>query len=196
MTTLAQLNANRVTMTARLKSVKHFPEPNSTFISMGKYRFEIEDRQTGADWKFQLIAMKALKLADDECEFPKGVMLRLSGLPSKKNPGSLLHVKIIAVDGHDVESWAQLRNSPTVSPEVQKKARGRVKKARKDAEEAAMRDRAPPDGPPRFTTAKDAYARAMHIVHRQTKLKEPKLTKTEVWTLRDALNFLKEAAGV
>jgi hypothetical protein len=81
-----------------------------------------------------------------------------------------------------------------VAPEVLEKARKTVEASK--AEEEAMKRRAPPEPPPRFGSPLEAYETAMQRLRRQVRLKDPKLSKSDIWTIRDALNMLKEAAGL
>ena len=70
------------------------------------------------------------------------------------------------------------------------KAKARVAAAKKS--EADMLDRAPPQSDQAFANPKQAFDEAMRIVRRQAKLKNPKLSGSEIFKLRDALNFFAE----
>ncbi len=181
-------------ITATLKSVRK--------QSDGKYIFRVTPTGLGGgSYRFLLSKEKAMKIVNQDAAFPLGVELRLRGttkdgttkdygrVPPEKG---LKFVKILAVDGHDVQSWAEKNQSPTVAPDVLAKAQGAIN----EAEEEKMRRRAPPEPPPRFATPLEAFETAMQRLRRQVRLKEPKLSKTDIWTIRDALNMLKEAAGL
>jgi len=174
----------KIEITATLKTVsKWSPE---------KYLFKVEDRSNGGLYHFLLTKEKALKLANADSEFPLGTNLRLSGRISRKVQNTLNFVKVHAVDGHDVQAWAERSSSPTVDPKVVAKAQKRIN----EAEEEAMRRRAPPDPPPVFKSPEEAFEKAMYLLVRQVRLKDPKLTKSEIYVIRDALNMLKEHAGL
>jgi hypothetical protein len=176
----------KVDFTARLDTV--------TRTRDGKYRFTILGR-AGGRYRFLLTAEKALKVANQNSEFPTGVDLHITGREGcKAGYTTLTHVKIHSVDGHDIQSWAERSQSPTVAPDVLKKGRKTIEEA--EAQEEAMRRRAPPEPPPRFNSPLEAYEEGMQRLRRQTKLKDPKLSKSDIWTIRDALNMLKEAAGL
>jgi hypothetical protein len=160
----------------------------------GKFCFRVKTTGDGRSYTFRLIEKKALKVANQDSEFPKGVRLHIRGFKSMTDPTGLTFVKILSVDGHDIQAWAERRQSPTVAPDVLKKAQKNVEAAK--AEEEAMRRRAPPEPPPRFKSALEAYEEGMQRLRRQVRLKEPKLSKSDIWTIRDALNMLKEAAGL
>ena len=102
--------------------------------------------------------------------------------------------KILSVDGHMVQSWAERTGSATVPSNVLKNARVAIEASK--AEEAAMKRRAPPEPPPRFKSPLEAYEKAMNRLLRQVRLKDPKLSKQDIWIIRDALNLLKETAGL
>jgi hypothetical protein len=168
----------------------------------GRYCFKTLGR-AGGKYRFILTAEKALKVANQDSEFPSGVDLHITGRHNEASKvetdggralTTLTYVKIHSVDGHDIQSWAERRQSPTVAPDVLKRARKRVEASK--AEEEAMKRRAPPEPPPRFKSAKDAYEEGMQCLRRQVRLKDPKLSKSEIWLIRDALNMLKEAAGL
>ncbi len=188
-----------IQMAATLKSVRE--------QSNGKYVFRVVAVRTSAgspleheaaqEYRFLLSREKALKIANHATDWPKGVTLRLRGQTIVGQDGSirvrgLKYVKILSVDGYDVQSWAQRNQSPTVAPDVLKKAQ----RAIDETEEEVMRHRAPPDPAPLFKNAKEAYEKAMTIIRRQVRLKKPKLSKSEIWAVRDALNILKEKAGL
>lgn len=185
----------KIDITARLRSV--------STRSDGKFRFTIEDRSgTGRLYFFLLTKEKALKLANAKAEFPLGANLRLSGRISKNGSAgvragsggcNLKFVRVRAVDGHDVQAWAERNGSPEVGAFVLSEAQKKIGEVQ---EEALMRRRAPPDPPPAFKSPKEAYEKAMYLLRRQAKLKDPKLSKTEIWVIRDALNMLKEHAGL
>ena len=185
--------SQKVEITASLKSVHK--------RSDGKYLFRVVSRAgvAGSGYKpgatpyhFLLTKEKALKIANQDSEFPTGINLRLRVRVSPVNPDVLTFVKIIAVDGHDVQSWAEKNQSPTVAPDVLTKAQRSID----EAEEENMRRRAPPDPAPLFKTPKEAFERAMYLLRRQVRLKNPKLSKSDIWAIRDALNMLKEKAGL
>lgn len=142
------------------------------------------------DYNFLLTRDKALAIADANLVFPKGIELKVTGRVSKGSPKQLNHVKIISVDGIEVQSWSERVGSPQVSPDVLAKAKDRVAAAKKA--EADMRDRAPPQSDQAFANPKQAFDEAMRIVRRQRKLKNPKLSASEIFKLRDALNFFAE----
>ena len=176
---------NKIEMTASLKTVWKRKD--------GKFRFSVIDRTDTSQkvYHFLLTETKALKLANQNYAFPIGVNLRLSGRREAQSD-NLTFVKIISVDGYDVQSWAEKLQSPTVAPDVLTKAQ----KAIEEAEEENMRRRAPPEPPPPFKTPLEAYEKAMQRLRRQVRLKDPKLSKSDIWTIRDALNMLKETAGL
>jgi hypothetical protein len=177
-------------MTASLKGVQK--------LSDGKFRFTVIDRSdtTKTAYRFLLTKEKALKIANQDSEFPSGINLRLRGRwGGGVGNRDLTFVKILSVDGHDVQSWAERHKSPTVASDVLTNAQKAIKEAEK-AEEEAMRRRAPPDPPPTFKTPEEAYEKAMYLLRRQVRLKDPKLSKSDIWTIRDALNMLKEKAGL
>lgn len=179
-----QGKTQKVEITAKLERVQK--------ADGGKFKFTVTSRENNRLYRFLLTREKAILLADSSATFPKGVNLRLKGRISKNDRHQLNHVSIHAVDGHDVQSWAQSRKSPGVSPDVLKKA----EKAAQDAEDAAMRNRAAPDAfnkLPEFKSPQEAYDKAMYILRRQVKLADPKLSKAEVWAVRDAINMLKGA---
>ena len=155
----------------------------------GKFHLQVEriSDRTGIFYHFMLTREKALKLANANFEFPLGAKLNLSGRVSKNDLHSLNHVQITAVDGHDVQSWAELNGSPAVNPAVLVKAQERIL----EEGEEAMKFRAPPEPPPVFASSEEAYEKAMYVVRRQTRLKDPKLSQPEIWIVRDALNFFK-----
>ncbi len=182
--------ATKVDFTARLDSVTEMPG--------GKFCFTITGR-AGGRYRFLLSAEKALKVANQDSEFPTGVNLYVTGrrstsLVDRSAPTIINYAKIHSVDGHDIQAWAERSGSATVAPDVLKKAKKNVAAAK--AEEEAMRRRAPPETPPRFKSALAAYEEGMQRLRRQVRLKEPKLSKSDIWTIRDALNMLKEAAGL
>ncbi len=184
----------KIRISAILKSVRE--------QSNGKFSFRVSLPASarplyGPSYRFLLSREKALKIANQEGKWPLGVNLRLSGRTIAGQDAAvqvkgLTFVKILSVDGHDVQSWAERNQSPTVAPEVLKKAQKSIDKA----EEEAMRGRAPPDPDPPFKTPKEAYERAMYLLRRQVRLKDPKLSKSDIWAIRDALNMLKETAGL
>lgn len=141
-------------------------------------------------YQFYLSENKALKLANKDGQFPLGANLRLSGRISKRGPTTggaqpLNFAKIRSVDGHDVQSWAERHGSPTVAPDVLADA----EKAIQEADEA-MKLRSPDKAPPAYSSPEEAYETAMFILRRQVKSSNPKLSKADVWALRDALNLL------
>ena len=166
-------------------------------LSDGRFRFKISDglRVTPLhEYHFLLSKEKALKIANQDYEFPLGISLtvmgRLGGAGVLRS--TIQYARIVSVDGHDVQSWAERNQSPTVTPDVLKGA----KKTIDEAEEEAMRRRAPPEPAPLFKTPAEAYEKAMYLLRRQAKLKDPKLSKSDIWAIRDALNMLKESAGL
>lgn len=183
--------ATRIDFTGRLEGVTKMPD--------GKFCFKITGR-AGGEYRFLLTGEKALKVANQNSEFPTGVDLHITGLKTEKiptvvdgrAPTTITYAKILSVDGHDVQSWAERIQSPTVAPDVLEKA----KRSIDEAEEAAMKRRAPPEPPPTFKTPLEAYEKAMQRLRRQVRLKNPKLSKSDIWTIRDALNMLKETAGL
>jgi hypothetical protein len=178
-------NPRRVDFTAILRQVTRQPD--------GRFCFRVTS-QNGTSYNFLLAEKKALQVANQDLEFPKGVKLHLRGLRSSLDRGALVNIKILSVDGHDIQSWAERSGSATVAPDVLKKGRKTIEAAK--AEEEAMKRRAPPEPPPRFKSPLEAYEEGMQRLRRQTKLKEPKLSNSDIWTIRDALNMLKEAAGL
>jgi hypothetical protein len=185
--------ATKVDFTARLDSVTEMPD--------GKFCFSLTGRANGK-YRFLLTREKALKVANQDSEFPSGVDVHVTGRRSEKPttivggraPTTITYAKIHKVDGHDLQSWAERNQSPTVAPDVLKKSRKTIAAAK--AEEEAMKRRAPPEPPPRFDSPLAAYEEGMQRLRRQVRLKEPKLSKSDIWTIRDALNMLKEAAGL
>jgi hypothetical protein len=177
--------AGRVDCSVELVQVTRQPD--------GKFCFRVSN-QNGSPYTFCLSEKKALQIANQDLEFPKGVRLHIRGFRSNTDPTGLTFIKILSVDGHDVQSWAERSGSATVAADVLKKSQKNIEKAK--AEEEAMRRRAPPEPPPRFTSPLEAYEEGMQRLRRQAKLKEPKLSKSDIWTIRDALNMLKEAAGL
>lgn len=173
----------KVEISAHLRSVQK--------RSDGKFRFTVVDRadKTKTAIRFLLTEEKALKIANQDCEFPTGINLRLRGRVSPVNHDVLTFVKILSVDGHDVQSWAEKHQSPTVAPDVLAGAQ----RAIDEAEEENMRRRAPPDPAPLFKSPEEAYERAMYLLRRQVRLKNPKMSKSDIWAIRDALNMLKKA---
>ena len=168
--------------------------------SNGKYSFRVVQADAClTSYRFLLAREKALKIANQDGHWPIGVPLQLRG-KMIGGPDTAVHVrglkfvKILSVDGHDVQSWAEKHQSPTVAPDVLEKASETIEAA--EAEEEAMRHRAPPEPPPVFQNPLEAYEKAMQRLRRQIRLKDPKLSKSDIWTIRDALNLLKEAAGV
>jgi hypothetical protein len=137
-----------------------------------------------------------MKIANQDAKFPLGVNLRLKGRTNDKHTDAFVKglkwVKIISVDGHDVQSWAEKNQSPTVAPDVLEKAQRAVE----EVNDELMRRRAPPEPPPTFKSPLEAYEKAMQRLLRQVRLKDPKLSKSDIWTIRDALNMLKETAGL
>lgn len=170
----------RRAMSAILKIVNQKPD--------GKFHFQVENPldRTGIFYHFKLTREKALKLANANSEFPLGAKLNLSGGISKNDEHGLNHVRITAVDGRDLQSWAEWNGSPAVNPVVLSKVQEQA-----DSIEEAMKLRAPPEPPPVFASPQEAYEKAMAVVRRQARLKDPKLSQTEIWVVRDALNFLK-----
>jgi hypothetical protein len=148
----------------------------------------------GGDYHFSLTRDKALAIATANHEFPMGTTLKVSGRVSKRSPKQLNHVKIISVDGVELQSWSERVGSPQVAPDVLEKAKARVAAAKKA--EADMLDRAPPQSDQAFANPKQAFDEAMRIVRRQAKLKNPKLSGSEIFKLRDALNFFAEKLGL
>ncbi len=127
-----------ISITATLKSVWKRPDE--------KFRFSVLDlssNNTGALYVFLLSKEKALKLANANSEFPNGAALRLSGRISRSDKRCLNFVKIHAVDGHDMQAWAERSGSPGVDSDVLTEAQKKIS----EAEEEAMRNRAPPEPP-------------------------------------------------
>lgn len=178
-------NPRRVDFTAELDQVTKQPD--------GRFCFRVT-ADIGFSRTFILSEKKALQVANKDLEFPTGVKLHIRGLRSPVKPVGLTNIKILSVDGHDIQAWAERVRSSTVAPDVLQKARDRV--AASEAEEEDMRRRAPPDPPPAFKSPAEAYEKAMQRLRRQVRLKDPKLSKSDIWTIRDALNMLKEAAGL
>jgi hypothetical protein len=178
--------AGRVDCIVELERVTKQPD--------GKFCFRVKTTGDGRSYTFRLIEKKALKIANQDLEFPKGVRLHIRGFRSNTDPTGLTFIQILSVDGHDIQAWAERRQSPTVAPDVLKKGRKTIAAAK--AEEEAMKRRAPPEPPPRFNSPLEAYEEGMQRLRRQVRLKEPKLSKSDIWTIRDALNMLKEAAGL
>ena len=180
--------SNQIEITATLKSVRK--------QSDGKYGFRVSAPNSGGSFRFLLSKEKALKIANQDVAFPLGVNLCLRGRTNDKHPDAfvkgLKFVKILSVDGHDVQSWAEKNQSPTVAPDVLTKAQRSID----EAEEEAMKRRAPPEPPPTFKTPLEAYEKAMQRLRRQVRLKNPKMSLSDIWTIRDALNMLKETAGL
>jgi DNA-binding transcriptional regulator YiaG len=175
--------AQRIDFTAKLHQVTRQPD--------GKFSFRVEG-QAGGCYQFHLSKEKALKIANQDLQFPIGVRLHIRGLRSATDPtAGLTFVKILSVDGHDVQSWAEGHQSPTVAPDVLTKAQRSID----EAEEENMRRRAPPDPAPLFKSPEEAYERAMYLLRRQVRLKNPKMSKSDIWAIRDALNMLKENLG-
>ena len=178
----------QIEITAILKHVRE--------QSNGKFSFRVVMvNKPLTSYRFLLSREKALKLANQDAHFPLGVKLHLSGRTITGQDAAvhvkgLKFVKILSVDGHDVQSWAEKHQSPTVAPDVLTKS----KRVVDEAEEADMQRRAPPEPPPRFKSPSEAYEKAMQRLRRQVRLKDPKLSKSDIWTIRDALNMLKEAA--
>lgn len=159
----------------------------------GNYAFilrVIEADLSDTDYHFTLGREKALAIATANDEFPMGAVLKVNGRVSKRSPKQLNHIKIISVDGVEVRAWSERVGSPQVSPDVLAKSKARVAAAKKA--EADMRDRAPPQSDQAFSSPKQAFDEAMRIVRRQAKLKYPKLSESEIFKLRDALNFFAE----
>jgi hypothetical protein len=173
----------------------------------GKYEFSLTDFELIAIsenakgfplrrmYRFLLSVPKALVIANERKQFPKGVKLKIEGRVSPNDLNRLNFVKILAVDGVDPRAWAERNGSPTVSPDVQENAQDRIKEQQK-AEEEAMRSKAPPEPTSAFKTPQEAFERAMFLVRRQLKLKDPHLSKDDIFQMRDALNILAESAGL
>ena len=172
----------RIFLSGRLKSA----EPCAR---LSGFTFTIKATGTPEIFSFRLAPKKALQLCNAAHEFPVGVALRLSG---RRHGTVLTHVKIEVIDGYDVQAWAERQGSPTVDEKIAHDARKII--AANDEKE--MKLRAPPEPDPVFKTPMEAYEKGMFILRRQTKLKEPKLSKKEIWAVRDALNMLKKAAGL
>ncbi len=174
----------QITITAKLQRVTP-PRKYGT----DKYTFAIIERNNNKLYKFLLSTEKAQKLANGDMEFPIGANLRLIGRVSNSNKLMLNFVVVKAVDGHDLQAWAERNASPGVPSNVFSDAQRRIQQSKEDD----MRRRAPVDEIPAFKSPKAAYDAAMYILRRQVKIKDPKLTKPEVWALRDALNILADS---
>lgn len=201
----------KVKVTGKITRVKPEDEHGNKCLvasKVHKYRVFLDnvqvtffDKSQGAkaairsSYYFLLSPEKALVMANEDGEFPIGIDLTVVGRISHNDRKQLNFVQIVAVDGVDPRAWAERHRSPTVLPEVAEKAEDRVR-AQEKAEEDAMRSKAPPEPTPNFKTPREAFDRAMYLVRRQAKLKDPKLTRDDIWQMRDALNTLKEAAGL
>lgn len=182
----------KVKMTGTLKEV--------SVLDNGKYEFVLDECcvmnvERHGKYTFLLVRDKALVIANGDEEFPINRNVQVEGRLSSKSSNQLNHVRIFSIDGTDPRAWAEQVGSVTVPTLVQRSAKDRIRR-QQEAQEAVMADRAPPEPKPNFNTPKEAFDRAMFIVSRQVKLKNPKLTKTQVFQLRDALNMLKDAAGL
>ena len=197
---MAKKTTHKIRVTGNIKRVK--PEDD------GKFTFVLEGCTVDAHhrcggniaprdrYMFTTSAQKALVVANGDQEFPHGIPLTVEGQQSGNlGLSTLTYVKIAAVDGVDPRAWAERHGSTTVAPEVAESAQERVK-AQEKAEEALMREKAPPEPTPHFKTPREAFDRAMYLVRRQAKLKEPRLSRDDIFQMRDALNTLKEAAGL
>lgn len=170
---------------AKLKKVKRLR-------SSGRYRFLLEDGN-GTAFMFLLSENKALVVANGHEEFPTGISLEVEGRHAV--PGIINFAKLIAIDGMDPRSWAESVGSLTVAGNVQKAAELRVKE-QQEAQDEEMRARAPAEEAKKFSTPSEGFQHGMYIVRRQLRLKDPKLTRTDIFELRDALNIMAEAAGL
>ena len=165
-----------------------------------RYRFSLRECNIGPRAQtFLLSAEKALTIANGDEAFPLGVQVEVAARfeeeYSGKNLRKLTHVKILSVDGVETRAWSERVGSTQVDPAVITASSARVAKA-KAAEEAAMADRSPPEPAGVITDPSIAFENAMRIVRRQRKLKDPKLSQSEIWQLRDALNLLAEKLGI
>jgi hypothetical protein len=135
-----------------------------------------------------------MRIADDRDKFPLGETLKVRGRIPQTTMFRLNHVNIIAVGGIEVGAWEQRIKTAGVSAA----AKRRVAKAKQaeEAVDATMADRAPPKPVGAITDPKKALETAMAIVRRQMKLKNPKLSKQEIWRLRDVLNLFGEKLGI
>jgi hypothetical protein len=198
---MAKKTTHKVKVTGNIKRVKPEDDGKFTFVLEGctvdalcvQNGGNIARRTT---YMFTTSAEKALVVANGDREFPHGIPLTVEGQQSGNSAViTLTYAKIIAVDGVDPRAWAERHGSTTVAPEVAESAQERVK-AQEKAEEALMREKAPPEPTPHFKTPREAFDRAMYLVRRQAKLKEPRLSRDDIFQMRDALNTLKEAAGL
>lgn len=176
----------QITITAKLQRVTP-PRKYGT----DKYTFAIIERTNNKLYKFLLSTEKAQKLANGDMEFPLGANLRLTGRVSNSNKLMLNFVAVKAVDGHDLQAWAERNASPGVPANVLSDAQRRIQQSKEDD----LRRRAPVDELPAFNSPKEAYDAAMYILRRQVKAKNPKLTNPQIWAIRDALNVLADALG-
>ena len=167
----------------------------------GKYVFSLSDCNVGPTTQtFRLSGEKALSIANAEKDFPLGVKVEITARFKNnaffdEDTRTLIHVKILSVDGVETRAWSERVGSTQVDPDVLAAGGPRVAKA-KAAEAAAMADRAPPEPAGVITDPNIAFDNAMRIVRRQRKLKNPKLSPEEIWQLRDTLNLLAEKLGI
>jgi hypothetical protein len=193
----------RLTITGRIHSVNASAPTTFEFcIRSSDYPFgpvTVLDPQ----FSFKLSFHKALLIADSSRCFPLGVEIKVTGIVpegshhshSYQRPHSkLTHVKVISVDNIELTAWSQRNRSAVVGGSVLDAAEVRVKEA--EMIEAAMKDRAPPDNPNAITDPLEAYENAMRIVRRQNKQADPKLSKKDIFQLRDALNLLAEKLDI
>jgi hypothetical protein len=198
---MSKKTTHKVKVTGNIKRVKPEGDGKFTFVlescTMDALCIKNGPNLARRDlYMFTTTAQKALVVANGDQDFPHGIPLTVEGQQSGNSIVlTLTYAKIIAVDGVDPRAWAERHGSVTVAPEVVESAQDRVK-AQEKAEEALMREKAPPEPTPHFKTPREAFDRAMYLVRRQAKLKEPRLSRDDIFQMRDALNTLKEAAGL
>ena len=161
-----------------------------------RYRFSVVCQDEQIPYTFFLSEEKAMACATKDRCFPTGALLKISGRTSSA-PGKnfqLNHVKVHMIDGQDARGWAERWGSHAVDEEVVSGAAEAT--AAMERLDKAMRNRAPGQVVPlAFSGKKEAFEGAMFIVRRQMKKRDPRLTKTEILALRDALNILNDSAG-
>jgi hypothetical protein len=173
---------------AELKGVTERPN--------GKFQFEVVCHDTSTyptvqqqRYYFFLSPAKAARLENAEGCWPVGSTLGLTGRLSRSYMAQaalwLNHVKVHTVDGWEMQAWVERQNSADALVQDEKEGA---------SSEETLRSSAP--APPAFASPQEAYERAMYIVRMQVKKKTPRLTRQEVWALRDALNMLKSEAGL
>jgi len=135
-------------------------------------------------------------LANSKGQYPFMVKLKVKGRKSGSFSSQINFAKIISIDGVDPRSWAERVGSPTVDPAVKNLARDNIEEQLRKEEEETMRSKAPPDPTPSFSNKGEAFERGMFIIRRQLRMKDPKLSKDEIFQLRDALNILYDSSGI